>query len=92
MIPALANSWNEFLALEPVLTAMGMLEKRMENDSSGRILYVAYTMIPGASTSANVWMVRKFGYDDNNFLNYDQLPQSGPGLIYNWDDRATYFS
>ena len=92
MIPALANSWTEFLALEPVLTAMGLLEKRMENDSSGRILYVGYTMVANGDTSAQIWMIRKFGYDGNNFINRDQLPKSGIGFLYAWDDRDTSFT
>ena len=86
------NSWTDFLALEPMLGAMGLLEKRMENDSSGRILYVGYTMIANGDTSAKIWMIRKFSYDLNNFLNRDQLPKNGIGFIYAWDDRATSFT
>jgi hypothetical protein len=92
MIPGTPNSWTDFLALEPVLGAMSLLEKRMENDSLGKILYIGYSMVANADTSANLWMIRKFSYDVNGFMDRDQLPKNGIGFLYSWDDRATSFS
>lgn len=86
------NPFIDFLALEPVLGNSGQIEKRMENDSSGKILYVGFTVTPNAATSSKLWMIRKFSYDGNGFLNRDQQPDNGAGMIYSWDARATLFS
>ncbi len=86
------DAFTTFLALEPILGANGQLEKRMENDASGRILYVGFSSTPNASTSDAIWMIRKFSYDGNGFLSRDQLPDDGQGFLYNWDNRATYFT
>lgn len=86
------NDFNNFNSMLPYLEAMGMLEKRLENDASGRPLYVGYSIIPNAPTNEKVWMIRKFYYDGNDFLNRDQLPDDGPNFIYEWDDRVNCFS
>lgn len=91
-IPATQTVWNGLLALELELGANSMIEKRLENDSSGKILYVGLSNIPNASTSELVWFICKCSYDTNGFLSRYQLPDDGVGLRYSWDDRATYFS
>lgn len=92
MLPDLSNYFTNFLALESILGCSGQLEKRMENDASGRILYLGYAVKENASTSDPIWMIRKFSYDSNNFLNRDQLPSAGNGFLYVWDLRSAYFS
>lgn len=86
------NSYTNFLALEPILGASGQLEKRIENDVDGKILYVGYSKTPNADTSLPVWMIHKFSYDGNGFLSRDQLPDDGVQFTYAYDDRATYFA
>lgn len=88
----LENEWTEFLALVPMLGNMGLLEKRIENDANGNQLYVGYARKPKTPTSSAEWMIRKFSYDANNFLEYDQLPDDGIGFKYSWDDRSNAFT
>lgn len=91
MIPGTPNSYLSFLALESVLGQSGQLEKRIENNSQGQILYIGYCLTPSASTSSLIWMILKFTYDGNTFLDYVQLPNLGNGFLYSWDNRASYF-
>lgn len=86
------NNFTDLLALESVIAANAMLEKRMENDSSGKILYVGLTPQASAPTDEPVWFICKLAYDGNGFLSYYQLPNAALGFVYSWDDRATYFS
>jgi hypothetical protein len=85
------NLWTNFLALAEVLDMDDLYETRIENDSNGKILYVGMTMQAGAATDEKIWYIFKLSYDVNGFLDYKQLPVDGPGFIYAWDLRATYF-
>lgn len=85
------NSYTNFLSLSNVLETNSLLETRLENDSSGNVLYIGYATTPGALTSASVWYIRKLSYDGNGFVDYIQLPSNGYGFLYSWDNRATYF-
>lgn len=67
-------------------------EVRMENDSEGNPLYVGRSPITNADPAERVWFITKQYYDGNTFLNRVQQPDDGPGFLYAWDDRATYFS
>jgi len=86
------NAFTAFLALESVLGASGQLERRMENDSNGKILYIGSSITPNGDVTEPIWMITKFEYDGNGFINRCQLPDNGNGFIYVWDNRATYFS
>lgn len=86
------NIFNNFLALNDVVQDNDMYERRMINDSTGNILYLAITTIPNAATNARVFLVRKFLYDGNGFVNRVQLPDNGIGFTYSFDDITTYFS
>ena len=85
------NTFTNDLTFGQILDPNQFLETRMINNDSGQLLYVGFSPIAGADTSASIWYVLAFAYDDNNYLNYKQLPNNGPGFIYIWDDVATYF-
>jgi hypothetical protein len=85
------NSFTNLLAVAEVLNDDDLYEQRIENDSTGKILYVGKTITPSASTALKIWYIKKIGYDSNGFLNYVQLPVDGIGFLYSWDLRATYF-
>lgn len=85
------NSWTNFLALSEVMELDDLFEYRMENDSSGKILYVGMAQNAATPTDEPLWYIIKLNYDGNGFLSYKQLPVNGAGFIYVWDDRATYF-
>lgn len=70
----------------------GLYEKRMINDTDGKILYLAISPIAKADTSLPIWDVRKMEYDGNGFLSWYRLPDNGIGFKYVFDDIATYFS
>lgn len=79
------------LALASVISQNDLLETRLDPNGTGQIQYIGRTIQPGATTSLSVFYIVKLSYDVNGFLNYIQLPNNGPGFIYVWDDRATYF-
>lgn len=86
-----SNIWTNFLALSSVLGIEDQQETRIENDVNGKILYIGIARSPSAPTNERIWFITKLGYDVNGFLDYKQLPVDGPGFVYVWDDRATYF-
>lgn len=90
MLPT-PNMWSGLLALQPILDANSQLEKRMENNASGQVLYIGYTGTPNANQAAAIWFIVKISYDSNGFIDYYQLPLNGAGFFYAWNDRATYF-
>ena len=69
-----------------------LYETRVENDATGKILYVGKSITPNAATDERIWYIKKLLYDGFGFLNRVQLPDDGIGFLYAWDDRATYFS
>jgi hypothetical protein len=85
------NTYTGFLANTSVLGLNDQYETRMINDDSGNILYIGKTLKPSGTTSSAIWDIKKLSYDDNGYLNYVQLPNSGPGFYYIWDDVTTYF-
>jgi hypothetical protein len=89
---ATQNSWTNFLALTEVLDIDDLYETRMENDSSGKILYVGMSQQPKAPTDQPIWFLIKLNYDGNGYLNYKQLPTDGAGFLYAWDDRSDAFN
>ena len=86
-----ANIWTPLLSLQSILDADTQLEKRMINSNSGQVQYIGYCQKPSGSTSEAIWFIVKCSYDSNGFLNYYQLPNSGAGFIYVWDDTTIYF-
>ena len=86
------NSWTNFLAVSEVLDLDNLYETRIENDSSGKILYVGLSQQPSAPTDQAIWFIFKLSYDGNGYLDYKQLPVNGASFTYVWDDRGTYFS
>ena len=89
--PNIPNMWTNLLALAEVLDVDDLYETRIDNDASGKILYVGMTMHPNASQDDLIWYIIKLSYDVNGFLDYKQLPVDGPGFTYSWTLRATYF-
>ena len=89
--PNIPNLWTNLLALSEVLDIDDLYETRIENDSSGKILYVGMSMQAQADVNALIWFIIKLSYDSNGFLNYKQLPINGAGFNYSWTNRATYF-
>lgn len=87
-----ANIWTNFLAMSEVLDLTDLFETRMDNDSSGKILYVGMSQTANADPALPIWFILKLSYDGNGFMNRKQLPDSGGGFLYSWDNRATYFS
>jgi hypothetical protein len=91
MSSPIQNRWTNFLAVSEVLDLDNLYETRIENDSSGKILYVGLSQLARAPTDEPIWFVFKLSYDGNGFLDYKQLPVNGAVFTYVWDDRATYF-
>jgi hypothetical protein len=85
------NSYTNLLSLAQVLDNQVLYETRLINNDTGQALYIGLCATPSGSTSELIWYVRKLTYDDNGFLNYVQLPNSGVGFIYSWDLVTTYF-
>lgn len=85
------NSFSNFLALAGIINPANLYETRLENNASGQALYYGISLTPSAPTSVNNWYIIAFSYDINGFLDYIQLPNSGIGFLYSWDNRATYF-
>jgi hypothetical protein len=67
------------------------LEKRMDYDGSGNMIYVGYSRIANADTSASIWFLVKLIYNGSNQLTRYQLPKSGVNFAYAWDNRTTSF-
>lgn len=86
------NSFTGLLALSEVLQDEDLYEVRLENNSTGSVLYVGKNITPNASTSDKTWYIKKLSYDGNGFVDRVQLPDDGIGFKYSWDDRGTYFS
>ena len=89
--PNVPNLWTNLLALSEVLDVDDLYETRIENDDTGKVLYVGLTMQPNGDVNAKIWYIVKLSYDINGFLNYKQLPVDGPGFTYSWTDRDSYF-
>jgi len=68
------------------------LEKRMDYDGSGNMIYVGYTRIANGSTAAPIWYIIKLIYDGSDQLVRYQLPESGVNFGYAWDNRTTSFT
>lgn len=86
------NIFTNFLALTDVLSADDLYETRLDNNSTGSVLFIGKNITPFASTSANTWYIKKLSYDSNGFVDRVQLPNEGAGFLYNWDNRASYFA
>lgn len=86
------NLYTHYLALSQVLQFDDMYERRLENDSSGRPIYVGKTLKPNALTSEKCWNIIKIHYDSNGFTDWVQKADEDSNFIYAWDDRATLFS
>lgn len=91
MSSPIQNKWTNLLALTEVLDLDNLYETRIENDSSGKIIYVGLSQQAAAPTDEPIWFIFKLSYDINGFLDYKQLPNNGGQFTYIWDDRATYF-
>lgn len=87
-----ANTWTNFLAMSEVLDLNDLFETRMDNDVTGKILYVGMSQTANADPALKIWFVLKLSYDVNGFMTRKQLPDDGGGFLYSWDLRATYFS
>jgi hypothetical protein len=85
------NAFTNFLALQEVIEDTQLFEKRLENDASGRALYVGISITPSAATDQAIWYIIKLEYDVNNFLSHVQLPNPGVSFTQVWDNRSTYF-
>lgn len=92
MSSQIQNRWTNFLAVSEVIDLNNLYETRIENDSSGKILYVGLSQLARAPTDEPIWFIFKLNYDGNGFLDYKQLPVNGGLFAYVWNDRATYFS
>ncbi len=88
----LTNTFTNQLALEAVFQDDDLYETRLENDSSGKVLYIGKCTVPNGATDERIWYIKKLSYDVNGFIDRIQLPDDGTGFLYTWDDRATYFS
>lgn len=89
--PNVPNMWTNLLALSEVLDVDDLYETRIENDSTGKVLYIGMTMQANADVDDLIWYIIKLSYDTNGFLNYKQLPVNGAGFTYSWTLRDTYF-
>lgn len=88
----LTNAFTNQLALEAVFQDDDLYETRLENDVTGKVIYIGQCIVPNGSTSERIWFIKKLGYDGNGFIDRIQLPDDGTGFLYIWDDRATYFA
>lgn len=86
------NIFNPIFSAGSTIGNDDFFEQRIENDSEGNPLYVAWTPYENGSVSEKIWYLKKLYYDTNGFVEHIQLPDDGPGFIYAWDQRATYFS
>lgn len=68
------------------------LEKRIEYDGSGNMIYVGYSKVANADTAQAIWYIIKMSYDGSNQLIRYQLPKTGVNFGYAWDNRATSFA
>lgn len=86
------NIFDQINNLASTLGTTDFYEQRLDNDSSGKPLYVGFSATPNENVDHTTWFIRKLGYDSNGFINRVQIPDNGSGFIYSWTNRATYFS
>jgi hypothetical protein len=86
------NIFTNVLAFGAVMAQNQFYETRLENDSSGKVLYAGITIVANGATDERIWYIVKMGYDGNGFVDRIQKPDGDFGLSYAWDSRATYFS
>lgn len=91
-MPIPTNIFDQINNLASTLGTTDFYEQRLDNDSSGKPLYVGFSATPNENVNHTTWFIRKLGYDANGFINRVQIPDSGSGFIYSWTNRATYFS
>lgn len=68
------------------------LEKRMDYDDAGNLIYIGYCRIANADTSQPIWYIVKLIYDGSNNLVRYQLPNAGVNFGYIWDNRTNSFT
>lgn len=67
----------------------GLGTQIMENDSSGRVVYLGTTE-PGSSEDSLRWQIKKLTYDASGFITNVQFAQGSNEFKYSWTLRATY--
>lgn len=90
--PSTGNLFTNILAFGAIMSPQQYYETRLENDSSGKVLYSGVSIIANAPTDEPVWYILKMYYDGNGFISRLQKPDDDFGMVYTWDLRATYFS
>lgn len=91
-MPIPTNVFDQINNLASTLGTNDFYEQRLDNDSAGRPLYVGFSATPNANVDNAIWFIRKLSYDSNNYISRVQIPDNGPGFMYSWTNRATYFS
>lgn len=84
-----------FNPIERITNTLGsedFFESRFENDANGNPIYAGWSPTPDASTSEQIWFIKKIFYDANQAVIRVQMPDDGVKFTYSWDSRATYFS
>jgi YD repeat-containing protein len=82
----------DFSILDTIANSELFLEKRMDYDGDGNLIYVGYSRVPNENTSSDSWFIVKLTYDgDGNITRY-QLPDTGISFSYVWDNRTAIFS
>lgn len=81
----------DFSVLDTIASSELFLEKRMDYDMGGNLIYVGYSQEPNAATTGLTWYIVKLTYSGSNVTRY-QLPNTGIGFKYAWDSRTTYFA
>lgn len=88
---AYPNIFGNVEAFSGIFQPEDLLEGRFENDVNGNPIYVGYSIVPNANPALAIWYIQKIEYDGESIVR-KRLPDSGTGLIYVWNNRATYFS
>ena len=82
----------DYSILKNFISTEVFIEKRMDYDGSNNMIYIGYSRIANASTSAPVWFIAKLAYNGSNKQTRYQLPNNGVNFGYAWDDRTTSFA
>jgi len=66
-------------------------ETRISWDANGNPEYIGKAQ-PGTLSSESFWQIKKITWDANNNPTLIQFANNSSEFIFEWDEKATYFS